>query len=344
MGPSPRHEVVRDGREGRRLGGGQVEHLPCPAHDTGRGTDPLVPAQLDGVRVERGDRRLDPGLVGVGGDRDDQRPAAAGAGRPGQPRQRRGFVQLERPGRAVHDVEPDRVGAGGHGGEDAGLVGDAADLHERATRDVGRVVGRGAGRDEGAGGGRRVAGAHERFADQGAVEAERAPAGDGPGLAHARFGDDQPIVGDQVAQAPGALDVDLERPQVAVVEPDQPRPAGERPVELARVVDLDERLQPDRQRTLDEARESPGRVEDREQQHEVGARGAEERQLDLVDHEVLGEDRDRDRGPHRAQVVDRATEPMRLAQHGDRRRAAGLVGAGPRDDVLVVGRDPSGGR
>ena len=155
---------------------------------------------------------------------------------------------------------------------------------------------------------------------------------------------DQPIVGDQVAQAPGALDVDLERPQVAVVEPDQPRPAGERPVELARVVDLDERLQPERQRPLDEARESPGRVEDGEQQHEIGAGGAEERQLDVVDHEVLGEDRDRDRGPHRAQVVDRATEPVRLAQHRDRRRAAGLVGAGPRDDVLVVGRDPSGGR
>ena len=57
-------------------------------------------------------------------------------------------------------------------------------------------------------------------------------------------------------------------------------------------MDLDERLEPERQRPLDEARESPGRVEDREQQHEVGAGGAEERQLDLVDDEVLGEDRD----------------------------------------------------
>ena len=258
--------------------------------------------------------------------------------------ERRGFVQLERPGRAGHDVEPDRIGAGGHGGEDAGLVGDAADLHERATRDVGRVVGRDAGGDEGAGGGRRVAGADERFADERAIEPERAPAGDGPGLAHARFGDDQPVVRDEVAQASGALDVDLERPQVAVVEPDQPRPAGERPVELARVVDFDERLQPDRQRPLDEARESPGGVEDGEQQHEIGAGGAKQRQLDVVDHEVLGEDRDRDRSPHRAQVVDRATEPVRLAQHRDRRRAAGLVGPGPGDDVLVVGRDPSGGR
>ena len=92
---------------------------------------------------------------------------------------------------------------------------------------------------------------------------------------------------------------------------------------------------PTLERALDETGEPPGRVEDREQQHEVGAGGAEQRQLDLLDHEVLGQDRDRDRGPDRAQVVDRAAEPVRLAQDRDRRRAAGLVGAGPRDDVLV---------
>ena len=85
-------------------------------------------------------------------------------------------------------------------------------------------------------------------------------------------------------------------------------------------------------------------MEDREQQDEIGAGGAKERQLDLVDHEVLGEDRDRDRGPHGAQVVDRATEPVRLAQHGDRGRPTGLVGARPGDDVLAGGRDPAGRR
>ena len=85
-------------------------------------------------------------------------------------------------------------------------------------------------------------------------------------------------------------------------------------------------------------------MEDREQQDEVGAGGAQHRQLDLLDDELLGQDRDGDRRPHRPQVVDRAAEPVRLAQDRDRRRAAGLVGAGPGDDVVAGGGDPPGRR
>ena len=67
------------------------------------------------------------------------------------------------------------------------------------------------------------------------------------------------------------------------------------------------------------------------------------RKLDRLDHELLGEDRDGDRRSDGSQIVDRAAEPMGLAQDGDRDRAAGFVGPGPRDDVLVDRGDVAGG-
>ena len=106
---------------------------------------------------------------------------------------------------------------------------------------------------------------------------------------------------------------------------------------------LDQRLQPEVARLGDELGEARRRVEDREQQHEVGAGGAEEVELPGIDDEVLGEDRDGDRGTDRAQVVDRAAEPVRLAQDRDRRGAAGGVRAGAGDDVVRRG-DVAGGR
>ena len=85
------------------------------------------------------------------------------------------------------------------------------------------------------------------------------------------------------------------------------------------VVDLDERLQPELEGRRDEAREPPRRMEHGEQQDEVRAGRPEQRQLDLLDHELLGQDRDGDRRPDRPQVVERAAEPVRLAQDRDRR-------------------------
>ena len=75
------------------------------------------------------------------------------------------------------------------------------------------------------------------------VEPERAPAGDRRGVADARLGDDEPVVRDELAQADGPLGVDVERPQVAVVEADQAGAGRERALELALVVGLDERLE-----------------------------------------------------------------------------------------------------
>ncbi len=107
---------------------------------------------------------------------------------------------------------------------------------------------------------------------------------------------------------------------------------------------LDEGLQPDLERAFDEGHQALAGMEHREEEDEVGPGGPQVRELDLLDDELLGQDRDRDRGTNGAQVVHGATEPMRLAQHGDRGRTAGLVGAGAGDDVVVRRRDLAGGR
>ena len=152
--------------------------------------------------------------------------------------------------------------------------------------------------------------------------------------------------GTSVAQPVRPLGVDLERAQVAVVEADEPRAASRGRASSSRcVVGLDERLQPELERAARRAAPAPRR----------GWRTASSRTRSApaarsigswisLDDELLGQDRHATAARTAPQVVDRAAEPVRLAQHRDRRRAAGLVGAGARDDVLVGGRDPAGRR
>ena len=203
----------------------------------------------------------------------------------------------------------------------AGSVGDAPARDERPCR-----------RD-------RVGRAHQRLADERAIEALRPPARDRGGVADAGFGDDETVVGDEVPKPAGALRIDDERSQVAVVDADEPRVGLERQPELALVVRLDERLETEGERPLHErAQATLRRVQDRQQQHGVGAGRPQQLELARVDDELLGQDRDGDGGADGPQVVDRPTEPVRLAQDRDRRRAAGLIGASAGDDVLAAHR------
>ena len=164
----------------------------------------------------------------------------------------------------------------------------------------------------------RIGRAHQGLADERRVEAQRPPAGDRGRVADARFGDDEAIVRHELAQAHRPLGVDRQRPQVAVVEADQAGTGRERPLELPLVVRLDERLQPKVQGGSDQAPEARRRVEAGQQQDEVRPGRPQQGQLARIDDELLGQDRDADGRPHRAQVVDRAAEPVRLAQDRDR--------------------------
>ena len=183
----------------------------------------------------------------------------------------------ERARRARHEVQPDRVGAGANRGEDPVLVGDAADLDERHRR-RGSPDRRARGRRRRTRG-RRRAGSAARISASPTSAASNPTArqrGDGRGVADAGLGDDEPVVRDELAEPDGTLRVDVERSQVAVVQADEPRVRRERALELALVVGLDERLQAELERPLDEPSEPLGRVEHGEQQDEVRAGGAEQ--------------------------------------------------------------------
>ena len=328
--PCPRHGVGGGSGEVGGLRRRDLEHLPGPPSDRPGRLDRLAAGELDDVGVDGGDDRREVLGSGVGRDRDDRRAMVAGPGGARDPGQVGGFVERQLAGRARDDVEPDRVGPGGDRREHPRQVGDAADLDERSPGHVGRIVRHGTGSDERACRRGRIRRPHQGLADERAVEPERAPAGDDRGLADARFGDDETIVRHLVAEAPGAIDVHLERPEVAVVQPDEPGVRRERAIELAGVVDLDERLEADLEGTVHEPRQAPGGMEDREQEDQVRAGGAEDRQLDLLDHEVLGQDRDRRRqrarraGPRPSRRTSAArTGPRWPPRHRLRRRARG---------------------
>jgi hypothetical protein len=196
---------------------------------------------------------------------------------------------------------------------DAERVGHAADLHERSTGDVGRVIGLPTGGDECGRLGTRIVAAHQRLAHQGGVEPERPPAPDRRCVADARLGDDDAVVGDDGSQPIRPLRVDLEGSKVPVVDADQARVGRQRGVQLGLVVRLDQRFEAKLERLPHEGRQGVGGMEDRQQEDDVGTRGAHHRYLPRVDDEFLGQDRDGNGGADAPQVVDRTAEPVRLA-------------------------------
>ncbi len=173
-------------------------------------------------------------------------------------------------------VQTDGIRPGRDGRGHAIGVGHPADLHEGSAGDVGRISGRPPSRDERAHGCRRIGRPHQGLADQGAIEAERPPARDGRWIADTGLGDDDAVVGHEGAQAVGSLDVDLERPQVAIVDPDHASAGLERQLELPPIVGLDQRLQALAQGQRDELAKTPlARVQDDQEEHRIGTGGAE---------------------------------------------------------------------
>ena len=185
---------------------------------------------------------------------------------------------------------------------------------------------------------------HERLADERAIEAERAPTRRDRGVADARLGDHEAVVGDGSRSRPARSASTSSVRRSRLLRPMTGRPSRARARARAR------RGPPPAARgrasnaasTSRPSRFAGWRTASRRTRSAPAARSSVE--LARLDDEVLGQDRHGDRRADRAQVVDRAAEPVRLAQHRDRRCAARLVRPGPGDDVVVAGGDLPGGR
>ena len=247
------------------------------------------------------------------------RRAGRGAtARPGDAAQLDGLLERELARRARHEVQPDRVGAGPDRGEHAVGVGDAADLHERpVAAALAGSVGLAARRDERA---RRPppGRASARAPRRRARRRTRRPARRRPSRRRGRrtrrrrAGRPGRSARSRTARSVSTSSVRRSR----LLMPISRALGRERPLQLALVVGLDERLQPDLERPVDERGEPLRRMEDREQQHQVGAGGAEVRQLDRLDDELLGEDRDATRppGPRAGRRPSRRTSAARTGR------------------------------
>ena len=209
---------VRDDRVGVRARG-DAQRLPDRTRCGGDGGRRLVAAHLDRVGIDGRDDLGQARRRQVRGDGDDRR-AAAGPGGPRQAGQRDPLFDGQLTRRAGREVEPDGVRAGADRGEHPGGVRHAAHLDARGAVVGGEVGGVPAGRHERRGHGLRVAGTHQRLADQRGVEPGRPPASDGRGVANAGLRDGQPVAGDRVPERDGPLRVHVQRPEVPVVDPD----------------------------------------------------------------------------------------------------------------------------
>ena len=189
-------------------------------------------------------------IATIGGRRARAAPSRARAAG-----ERDRLVERERARRAGHEVQPDRVRAGA-----IAAWTPASSVMPQIFTNGARAASTGSrggapGRDEGARRRLRIAGADERLADERGVEAERAPAADRRGVADAGFGDDEAVLGDELAQPRRPA---RGRPSSVrrsrLLMPMTRAPRRERRLDLALVVRLDERLEAEVERAVHERR------------------------------------------------------------------------------------------
>ena len=113
--------------------------------------------------------------------------------------------------------------------------------------------------------------------------------------------------------------------QVARVHADEARARMDRSPERGRFVGLDERLHAETPRELDEAVERHVVERFGDEEDEVGAERARLEELQLVDDDVLREQRDLHRRAHRSEVVQAAAPVPRLREDRDRGGTRGRV-------------------
>ena len=185
---------------------------------------------------------------------------------------------------------------------------------------------------------------HQAFADQEGRHADAFEPRKIRGRKNAALADHQAISGDQRRQRLAGRKRGLEGAQIAVVDADHRRTKFQRAIELGAVVDFDQHVHAVRDRgVLDVLCRAV--VERRhDDQDAVGAVGAGFRHLIGVEHEILAQHRQIGRRARRHHEIEMALERRRVRQHGEARRAAGLIGFCQRRRIEIGADQTLGGR
>lgn len=113
--------------------------------------------------------------------------------------------------------------------------------------------------------------------------------------------------------------VDVERPQIAVVDPEQRGARGERDLRLAHGVDLDQRVELIGLRRGEQLGELRRRERGHDQEHRIRTRRARLGHLVAIDQEVLAQERQAHALADPREEGQIAVEVLAIGEHGDRR-------------------------
>ena len=169
----------------------------------------------------------------------------------------------------------------------------------------------------------RVGRAHQRRADEDRVRAGELRLRALGARGDAALGDDDPVARRALDEGQLRLPVDLERGEVAGVDPDDVRAELDRALELRRVVRLDQRIEAELGRCGEQPAHALVVEVAQEQQHGVRAEPPQLLELRALGEEALGEQGQVSGGSRRKEIRRRSPEAF-VYQDGDRGRFLAL--------------------
>jgi hypothetical protein len=289
-----------------------------------------VAGQLHAAGVARGESGLDRAARGRAEHHDGPRPS-------GQRQELANASPLHRPPAAWVEDEAHEVCVRTRRRSRASLVANSAHLHDGPHRVRRCAEPRGAlrrRRDQRAQARGRIHVGEQGRADQHGVRAGLGGTPQVRGRCEAALRDECcPGVARGFDEPERAVHVHLQRREVARVDPDERGVRGQRLIQLERVMNLDERVQPCLGYLVDQRPQPVAREQPRDEEHRAGAQNPCLPDLVALDDEVLAQHRQADaRGGF--QVGVRAVEAGGLGEHRERGRAGVVIGRCQRSDGM----------
>ncbi len=180
---------------------------------------------------------------------------------------------------------------------------------------------------------------HQRLADQHRIDTGRLqPTGVGPARDPA-FADQQDLARNPFSHFHGPRQIDFKGFQVAIVDSDQDRVAGQHGRQIRGIVQFHQRGHARLQHTMVQFLQFAGGQTFCNQQHGIGSGCPRLEDLVRVQHKILAQQGQADRGANQWQKIQVPLKKMFLGQHADAGGAGGLVDFCNGDGIKVLPDD-----